>query len=110
MQQKQSIDAALLYAVVGLVIFGMIMISSVSVYPSFKITSRLVAQGLLEESSNSFYLAKNIAHVLVSFVLLWVFSKVDIGLIERQVRKIFFIALLLLFLVLVIGSEYNGAK
>lgn len=63
--QKKSIDTTLVFIVIALVIFGMIMISSVSVYPSFKTTSRMVAQGTLEESNNYYFLSKNIFHVIV---------------------------------------------
>lgn len=41
--QKKSIDTTLVFLILGLVIFGMVMISSVSVYASFKVTSRMVA-------------------------------------------------------------------
>jgi len=45
--QKKSIDTTLVFMVLGLVIFGMVMISSVSVYSSFKVTSKMVAAGTL---------------------------------------------------------------
>ena len=35
-----------------LVLFGLAMIASVSVFESYQITTRLVAQGLREETSN----------------------------------------------------------
>ena len=108
--QKKSIDSTLVFIVIALVIFGMIMISSVSVYPSFKITSRMVSQGLLPESNNYFYLSKNIAHVLVGLFSLMIFSKIPYFLFEKHVRPIFYGSLLALFLVLFIWVEYNGAK
>ncbi len=86
------------------------MISSVSVYPSFKITSRLVSQWLLPESNNYFYLSKNIIHVLVGLFCLMIFSKIPYFLFEKHVKPIFYGSLLGLFLVLFIGVEYNGAK
>ncbi len=108
--QKKNIDTTLVFIVIALVIFGMIMISSVSVYPSFKITSRLVTQGLLDEPNNSFYLFKNISHVIVSILMLIIFSKIPYFLIEKYIREIYFSILFLLFLVLFVWSEYNGAK
>lgn len=98
--QKKNIDTTLVFIVIALVIFGMIMISSVSVYPSFKITSRLVTQGLLDEPNNSFYLFKNISHVIVSILMLIIFSKIPYFLIEKYIREIYFSILFLLFLVL----------
>ena len=108
--QKKSIDTTLVFIVIALVIFGMIMISSVSVYPSFKITSRLVTQGILDEPNNSFYLFKNISHVIISILMLIIFSKIPYSWIEKYIREIYFSVLFLLFLVLFVGSEYNGAK
>lgn len=108
--QKKNIDTTLVFIVIALVIFGMIMISSVSVYPSFKITSRMVVQGLIDEPNNSFYLFKNISHVIVSIIMLIVFSKIPYFFLEKYVREIYFSVLFLLFLVLFVGSEYNGAK
>ena len=108
--QKKSIDSTLVFIVVALVIFGMIMISSVSVYPSFKITSRMVAHGLLPESNNYFYLSKNIAHVIIGLIALMFFSKIPYTVFEKHVKWIFYGSLLGLLLVLLIGTEYNGAR
>lgn len=41
---KKTIDPYLVFIVIALVIFGVVMISSVSVYPSFKYTSQLVSK------------------------------------------------------------------
>lgn len=108
--QKKSIDTTLVFIVIALVIFWMIMISSVSVYPSFKITSRMVAQGLLPESNNYFYLSKNIAHVIVGLFSLMIFSKIPYFFFEKHVKTIFYVSLLLLFAVLFVWVEYNGAR
>ena len=108
--QKKSIDTTLVFIVIALVIFGMIMISSVSVYPSFKITSRMVAQGLLPESNNYFYLSKNIAHVIIGLLSLMIFSKIPYFVFEKHAKNIFLGSIFLLFLVLIVGVEYNGAR
>ena len=108
--QKKSIDSTLVFIVIALVIFGMIMISSVSVYPSFKITSRMVAQWLIPESNNYFYLSKNIAHVLVGLFLLMIFSKIPYFLFEKHVKIIFAGSFFTLLLVLLVWVEYNGAR
>ncbi len=98
--QKKNIDTTLVFIVIALVIFGMIMISSVSVYPSFKITSKMVSQGILTESNNYFYLSKNIAHVIIGLFFLMIFSKIPYFLFEKHVKPIFYGSVLLLFLVL----------
>lgn len=108
--QKKSIDTTLVFIVIALVIFGMIMISSVSVYPSFKTTSRMVAQGTLEESNNYYFLSKNIFHVIVWFIALMFFSKFPYQILEKYVKQIFFGSMILLFSVFFIGVEYNGAR
>lgn len=108
--QKKSIDSTLVFIVIALVIFWMIMISSVSVYPSFKITSRMVSQWLLSESNNYFYLSKNIAHVIIGLFSLMIFSKIPYFFFEKHVKIIFFVSLLLLFSVLFVWVEYNGAR
>ena len=97
---KKTIDTTLLFIVIALVIFGMIMISSVSVYPSFKITSQMVARGLLEEPSNSFYLSKNIIHVAIGITLLTVFSKISYTIFEKYSKVILIWVVILLTLVL----------
>jgi len=71
MKPKASlpIDFKLFFTVVTLVIFGMIMISSVSVYSSFKLTSVQALRWLIEDPYNYFYVKRNIAHVVSGFPL-----------------------------------------
>ena len=57
-------DTLLLGITIGLSLFGLAMIASVSVFESFQITSRLVRAGELDEPSNAFYLWRNFWHVL----------------------------------------------
>jgi hypothetical protein len=40
------------------------MISSVSVYSSFRVTSSMAANGYITDAYNHFYVLRNIAHVL----------------------------------------------
>jgi len=110
--QKKSIDASLVFLVLGLMIFGMVMISSVSVYSSFKITSLQVSQGRLDEVSNAFYLIRNMSHVAIGILMLVIFAKTPYTLIEKYAPQIFLSGVGLLILVLIpgIGKELNGAK
>lgn len=78
----------------------MIMISSVSVYPSFKITSKMVADGLATESYNSFYLSKNIIHVCIGISLLTIFSKISYNILEKYSKAILMWAFAVLVVVL----------
>lgn len=101
-----------MFLVLGLVIFGMVMISSVSVYASYKITSGQVAAGILGEAHNHYYFSRNIMHVTIGIVMMIIFSKVPYHLIEKYARHIFFACLGLMVLVFVpkIGIELNGAR
>jgi cell division protein FtsW (lipid II flippase) len=83
---KKTIDPYLLFIVIALVIFGVVMISSVSVYPSFKTTSRMVANGTLAEASNSFYLLKNFGHVFMGMIVLVIFTKLSYTYLEKWNR------------------------
>ena len=108
--QKKSIDHSLAFLVLGLVIFGMIMISSVSVYSSFKITSLQVSKWNLEQAHNYFYLLRNMIHVGISITALAIFSKIPYTFYEKNAKNIFIFSLFFLFIVLFIGTKYNGAR
>lgn len=107
---QKNIDYTLFFLVFGLVIFGMIMISSVSVYPSYNVTSRMVELGRLDEANNWFYLVRNIMHVFIASLAFAFFVKFPTDAIERSARGIFAGGLAFLMLVLFIGAEYNGAR
>ncbi len=93
-----------------LVILGVIMISSVSVYPSFKITSQYVARWLLEEPNNSFYLSRNFLHLTLGIAVLTFFTKLTYTYLEKYHRVALIFVLALMSLVLVVWKELNGAK
>jgi cell division protein FtsW (lipid II flippase) len=65
----KSVDYKLFFTVLALVVFGMIMISSVSVYGSFRVTSSMAEAGFIEAAYNHFYVVRNISHVLISFAM-----------------------------------------
>jgi cell division protein FtsW len=108
--QKKNIDTTLVFLILALVIFGMVMISSVSVYSSFKVTSAMVARGMLGDTNNYFYFARNIMHVSMGIIMMIICSKIPVHLFEKFARHIFIAAWVFLALVFIIGSEYNGAK
>lgn len=108
--KSKNIDYSIFFIVFSLVIFGMIMISSVSVYPSFKVTSLMVAKGALSDPNNYFYLLKNITHVILGFILFAVVVKTPYTIFEKYAKQIFIAGLLSLVLVLFIGVTYNGAR
>ncbi|NDK08008.1 FtsW/RodA/SpoVE family cell cycle protein [Candidatus Gracilibacteria bacterium] len=107
---EKQVDYKLFFVVILLVIFGMIMISSVSVYSSFKVTSSMVKKGLLLEPYNYFYVIRNISHVIISLVVLGIIVKVPYTLFEKHARYIFYGSLSLLVIVLLMGMTLKGAK
>ncbi len=88
----------------------MVMISSVSVYPSFKVTSLMAAAGKISEPNNYFYLIRNISHVIIGFFLFAFIAKTPYEFFERYSKQIFFVGLSLLVAVLFFGAVYNGAR
>ncbi|MCD5380345.1 putative lipid II flippase FtsW [Candidatus Gracilibacteria bacterium] len=104
------IDFKLFFTVVALVIFGMIMISSVSVYSSFKLTSVQALRGLIEDPYNYFYVKRNIAHVISGFLLLAIVVKIPYKYFEKTSGIFLGITTLLLGYVHFFGATYKGAK
>ena len=98
--EKNKIDYKLFFAVLMLIIFWMVMISSVSVYSSFKLTSSQVARGLIGETYNYFYVIRNITHVVLSIILLWILTKIPYKFFEKYIKIIVWIVLFMLLFVL----------
>ncbi len=98
--KKKSIDYKLFFASLILVVFWMIMISSVSVYSSFKLTSLFVEKWLIEETYNYFYVIRNIAHVFIWLTALAIVSKIHYKFFEKHIKIIAWIVLFLLVFVL----------
>lgn len=107
---KKSVDYKLFFTVLALVIFWMIMISSVSVYSSFRVTSNMAANWYIAEAYNHFYVLRNIAHVVAWMLALWIIVKLHYSLFEKYSKQIFWAALFLLFIVLTIGTKLGWAK
>ncbi len=107
---SKPVDYKLFFAVILLVIFWMIMISSVSVYPSFKVTNNMVKLWLIEAPYNYFYVIRNIIHVIVSLVLLWILVKVPYTFFEKHARYIFYWSLSLLLIVLLMWITLKWAR
>jgi cell division protein FtsW len=107
---NKQVDYKLFFVVVLLIIFWMIMISSVSVYSSFKVTSTMVKNWLITESYNYFYVIRNIAHVVISMIILWIFVKIPYTFFEKHARYIFFWTLSLLIVVLLMWITLKWAR
>jgi len=92
-----------------LVIFGIIMISSVSVYESYQITSSMVAQGLRDEPSNSFYLWRHFFRALISVPVFFFALYFPLKYWKAVALPFFAITILLLFALFLpgIGANYG---
>ena len=108
--QRKSIDTTLVFIILWLVIFWMIMISSVSVYSSFKVTSSMAAKWFLDEANNHFYLLRNMMHVGLWIIALTFASKIPYHFLEKYAKNIFAITFFFLIIVLFVGKELNGAR
>ncbi|NUJ97880.1 FtsW/RodA/SpoVE family cell cycle protein [Candidatus Gracilibacteria bacterium] len=109
-KQIGGVDYKLFFAIFFLVVFGMIMISSVSVYPSFRVTNAMVKAGLIESSYNYFYVIRNIFHVVLSMVVLGFVVKIPYTFFEKYSRQFLLFSIVLLIVVLIIGPSWNGAR
>lgn len=107
----RRMDLLLLGIAIGLTLFGLAMIASVSVYESYQLTTRLVNQGIRAEPSNSFYLWRSSMHILLGFCVLGFTTIIPYRLWERYARAFFLITIVLLVLVFLPGlrNDYGNA-
>jgi len=108
----RRIDLLLCGITVVLTFFGLAMIASVSVFESYQITQRLVDQGLREIPSNSFYLIRSSAHVIMGLVAMGVMALIPYRTWEKLALPLFGLTFLLLMAVFVpgLGTDYGTAN
>lgn len=104
-------DILLLGIVIGLTLFGLAMIASVSVFESYQLTQRLTEKGLMEAPSNSYFLWRSSLHVFMGFVLMGITALIPYHLWKQLAKYLFLITIVLLILVFIpgIGNEYGSA-
>ncbi len=105
----KPVDYRIFFTALALMIFGMIMISSVSVYGSFRVTSAMANAWYIESAYNHFYVIRNIVHVLISCAVIAIGVKIPYTYYEKYSRQIFSFALVLLIIVLMIWQNYKWA-
>lgn len=112
MQKSHSFDLPLFFAVFWLIAFGTIMISSVSIYASYKLTTGLVSKWILEEASNSFYLYRHLINAIIALTWMFVVANIPYRFIERSAKYFFFGTVLMLLFTFIPGiwALYNGAR
>jgi len=106
---KKSVDYSIFFAVIALIVFGMIMISSVSIWWSHRVTSSMADAGLIVAPYNYFYVLRNIIHVIISLGIIWLLVKVPYAFFEKNARYFFGAAIILLVTVLVIWINIKWA-
>ncbi|ATU05079.1 hypothetical protein BKN14_01325 [Candidatus Gracilibacteria bacterium HOT-871] len=106
----KNIDYKLFVTVVALMVFGVIMISSVSVYSSFNVTSQQVENGLIKEPYNYFYLLRSISHIFISLIVMGFVIKTPTKFFEKYANYFLAIAGMLCIYVLVQGTVLKGAR
>ncbi len=107
---KNNVDYKLFFTILSLVIFWMIMISSVSVYSSFRVTNIMAQSWYITEAYNYFYVLRNIWHVVISLILLWIVVKVHYSIFEKYSKHIFWFAIILLLVVLLMWMSLKWAR
>ena len=109
---KGAIDKTLALAIGVLILFGLVLISSVSVFESFQLTSIFVKKGIAEAPSNDFYLWRQAAHVFIAFPLIYFISKIHYNFWKKLALPLFGISIVLLIVVLIpsLSNDYGSAK
>lgn len=105
-------DFLLLGVALGLSLFGLAMIASVSVYQSYQLTQRFVDSGTWELPSNSFYLWRSFLHMLAALLGMGVCSIIPYHFWQKHARILFLVnmALLLSLFIPGLGNEYGTAR
>lgn len=109
MIQKRQIDRPLAIVIFCLLIFGIIMISSVSVYQSYQITSGMVSQGIIDEPKNSFYLWRHLSRAVFSSGLCIFAIYFPLRFWKKAALPLFIISIFLLLALFLpgIGANYG---
>ena len=105
-------DFLLLGIALGLSLFGLAMIASVSVYQSYQLTQRFVESGTWEAPSNSFYLWRSFVHMLAALLGLGFTSIVPYHFWQKHARTLVLLnmGLLLTLYIPGLGNEYGTAR
>ncbi len=105
----RRLDLLLCGITVVLTFFGLAMIASVSVFESYQLTQRMVADGLRDVPSNSFYLIRSSMHAITGLCGMCVMMIIPYRTWERLALPLFGGALMLLLAVFIpgIGADYG---
>lgn len=110
MQEHKDIDYPLLFLVLSLVLFWSIMISSVSVYDSYRITKRLVEVGSIAEPNNWRFILRNVLQATLGLIAMVIAIKIPYLWWKKHVKTISVFVIIILVLVLIVGLKINWAR
>ena len=108
--EHKDIDYPLLFLVLFLVLFWSVMISSVSVYDSYRITKRLVETGSIAEPNNWRFILRNILQAGIGLVAMVAAIKMPYLWWRKNVKVISVLVIALLLLVLIFWIKINWAR
>ena len=103
----RRMDVLLLGITVGLTLFGLAMIASVSVFESYQLTERLTGEG-----TNAFYLWRTAMHVAIGLTVMGFTMVMPYHTWERLARVAFLVTILLLLGVFIPGlrNDYGSSR
>lgn len=107
-----SIDYPLFIVIFALVIFGLVMISSVSVFESYNLTKELAQKfpDQYAEPSNNFYLLRSLGHFALALPVWILVMRIPYTFWRKAAPFIFFLSLVLLFILFTpLGVKYKGS-
>ncbi len=96
---------------IGLTLFGLAMIASVSVFESYQLTERLMEKGIMDAPSNSYFLWRSSIHVFAGILMMLVAAITPYRLWEKLAPILFGVTIFLLLLVFIpgLGNDYGTA-
>lgn len=109
-KEHKDIDYPLFFAILWLVIFGSVMISSVSVYDSYRITRKLVESGTLEAPNNWRFIVRNLIQMAIGLTAMIVAIKIPYLWWKKYTKWIATVVIIMLIGVLIFGVKINGAR
>lgn len=107
-----NVDRQLAFAFLWLAIFGIAMISSVSVYQSFLLTTQQVKTWLWTEVSNNFYFIRSLLYFWLGLVVFFITTRTHYSIWKRIAPTMFLITIFLLVLVFIpwLTNDYWSSR
>jgi cell division protein FtsW len=107
--RKGQFDIPLAIVFFCLMLFGVVMVSSVSVFQSYQITSALVSKGLATEPSNSFYLWRHVWRALLSIPIGFLMIYFPLNAWKKVALPLFVVSILMLVALFLpgVGANYG---